>query len=1477
MADIVKTAGVSGNSVAGKGFQMFTVSEELLAKVTEAVQAGEKKARSSGDIQSFEVFCHGFRMNISLGRIMIVPPAVCNDRKNFPTALLHGALVRVFGTGGEEIADLVEHKIGDSEFDEYSQADFDTIKKSLFTDSRTEKEACLIVFAPNWMNSREYICFHFTKDESELKNNLRHQVFSAYYDPRVSSAFNAMMTNVNTTKVDVTDITPKMNFPFLAENLLKEYPELVKQASGFKKAHVLLNHKTADGISAETFDKGEQEVFDSLNQALENSLLPETESVGDAGARSEGGFKSPDAPDGVPRAASTKVAHGYIAFYGGKRIEIHADSLYAAKLKAIEMLKVPKSKQGLLAVELAETDEGGQVTTTITSSKKLAHIDANGICPGCKNAGNKCSCQNCTCKEASSKKIAYVAHVPGHHNSKGEAAPWVIKQHNTDKILESFKSESAAKEGLKNMESHKGSVTASAEVVTENPLASHEAPFSNVGPGRDAAAGQKPFPESAKESLEDAKKRNKEKATKPIGIEIDDTGRPVHKGDDVKEHRASTKKALVKSDNPKTNKHDQSHPETLRVGQERLSTQASELFNGGFVNKADWPPKGIAEYAGKHIGNNDSYAPHAVADHRKQIEAGAYGETPFDRKAQEKWGRAEKMANYVADIIAAGIEDDSEIGSEKSKAASKQHQSMLDKFRPKTAVGLDIDTIWDEITEDMGPAPLVEVESGDSNPAPSNTEGETRSGEGSGESSEGGDSGEGDNRPADGRPRKSDVSDLPEAMRSPEPEDTKDMSEPEAESQEDSMPHADSDTGENTAPWEKEGTWRVDSKLADFVSEVFDDVNNEDEVPEGRQRVHCDKCEMLSINGVPCHEQGCPNMGARWDREAQDWVKQRECFECGNTVDADDPCCSAPIEDEEVVFDNYDEPEEELVEASGEGEYVGDNNPAMMASTKTADTADNPANEDGGEGAISVKTNKVIKNTRGNEPPSASAPANHSKHADAADNDHDIDAAARPKEKELGKSDTLKKHEERDSKGQVYDGPGYTASKKKADTAQNPANEKGGEGSNELVDMAGKEVKNTHGTTVKYDVTGSKKASASPELKKKLHPQRFKGISGKMAAIVGYILDEIYTDPHIQEMAVTSDGIVMASQSGDIGMNDMIGSELDLQNNWKRLCETAGLDNNEMNEANSLFKEKILNYRTGNDFPMESEQEPTAMSGHGTASVKQADTADNPASMAGADGAIEIKTDRTITDTTGPTPDNTKKAYNQNQGVLQEVGEKHDHGIDGDLAQARSETDSPDTVDQDINQPTTSVLDAGKRKNSADISGDMAEAKSELTYNKAEIAGDPQADDTKSADQAGGRKNAGDLTPESIKQNTGIKQMVGPKHDQGIEGDMAQAEKAIDFNKAQIADEPAADDTVNPAHFAADKVRMKCNECGKRFSVSPNAADPECPKCHGVDWDVDDSKEAAAGDQCPEEIEIDLGAGDLADIVMTEETDESAN
>lgn len=51
-------------------------------------------------------------------------------------------------------------------------------------------------------------------------------------------------------------------------------------------------------------------------------------------------------------------------------------------------------------------------------------------------------------------KVSYIVHMKGHHDSSGDLAEWVIKSHETDKILSSHKSESAAKEHLKQMHSH---------------------------------------------------------------------------------------------------------------------------------------------------------------------------------------------------------------------------------------------------------------------------------------------------------------------------------------------------------------------------------------------------------------------------------------------------------------------------------------------------------------------------------------------------------------------------------------------------------------------------------------------------------------------------------------------------------------------------------------------------------------------------------------------------------------------------------------------------------------------------------------------------------------------------------------------------------------------------------------------------------------------------------------------------------------
>ena len=86
------------------------------------------------------------------------------------------------------------------------------------------------------------------------------------------------------------------------------------------------------------------------------------------------------------------------------------------------------------------------------------------------------------------------------------------------------------------------------------------------------------------------------------------------------------------------------------------------------------------------------------------------------------------------------------------------------------------------------------------------------------------------------------------------------------------------------------------SEKFDHLLFVIDDVGQFDchfSIWRKLHRVTCDQCQILGINGVACHETGCPNMGARWDEPTETWIKQRKCFDCGCTVNADDPCCSA--------------------------------------------------------------------------------------------------------------------------------------------------------------------------------------------------------------------------------------------------------------------------------------------------------------------------------------------------------------------------------------------------------------------------------------------------------------------------------------------------------------------------------------------------------------------------------------------------------
>ena len=100
-----------------------------------------------------------------------------------------------------------------------------------------------------------------------------------------------------------------------------------------------------------------------------------------------------------------------------------------------------------------------------------------------------------------------------------------------------------------------------------------------------------------------------------------------------------------------------------------------------------------------------------------------------------------------------------------------------------------------------------------------------------------------------------------------------------------------------------------------------------------------------------------------------------------------------------------------------------------------------------------------------------------------------------------------------------------------------------------------------------------------PTLSERLHPQRYPGMSGKMAAIVGYILGEEWSKPRIAELVITSDGWVLARDEGQIGFDTIVGTAADLERNWGNLLRAAGLTSDEQAEAERRYGQAVRDYR----------------------------------------------------------------------------------------------------------------------------------------------------------------------------------------------------------------------------------------------------------------------------------------------------------
>jgi hypothetical protein len=64
-----------------------------------------------------------------------------------------------------------------------------------------------------------------------------------------------------------------------------------------------------------------------------------------------------------------------------------------------------------------------------------------------------------------------------------------------------------------------------------------------------------------------------------------------------------------------------------------------------------------------------------------------------------------------------------------------------------------------------------------------------------------------------------------------------------------------------------------------------------------RQTIRCDQCQAAMINGVFCHEIGCPNSRKTWVPARGEWVRYVECHVCGYDVEVGESCdCQTEFE-----------------------------------------------------------------------------------------------------------------------------------------------------------------------------------------------------------------------------------------------------------------------------------------------------------------------------------------------------------------------------------------------------------------------------------------------------------------------------------------------------------------------------------------------------------------------------------------------------
>ncbi|MBM4274062.1 MAG: hypothetical protein FJ134_06340 [Deltaproteobacteria bacterium] len=106
--------------------------------------------------------------------------------------------------------------------------------------------------------------------------------------------------------------------------------------------------------------------------------------------------------------------------------------------------------------------------------------------------------------------------------------------------------------------------------------------------------------------------------------------------------------------------------------------------------------------------------------------------------------------------------------------------------------------------------------------------------------------------------------------------------------------------------------------------------------------------------------------------------------------------------------------------------------------------------------------------------------------------------------------------------------------------------------------------KDCPGRVLRDEAEGSEEIGENQQLlesvAEKLHPRRFPRMTAKFAAVLGALLGEIWTEPALVELVITSDGFLLGRHEGEAACNEFLGPESWLKENLAKLLETQGVD-----------------------------------------------------------------------------------------------------------------------------------------------------------------------------------------------------------------------------------------------------------------------------------------------------------------------------